>query len=94
MNEDCFVTERLQLAVYLHATSQLTLKKCELSPLGRVLFVFAESRPIGERAELQFDLGASAPATALFASQKYLRRKINNLINESSINEQSRTDNC
>jgi hypothetical protein len=76
-----FITERLQLAVFLHATNLLTLNRCELSPSGKVRFIFTEPRPTGEESELSFDLGASVPATALFASQKFLRRKINELIN-------------
>ena len=81
-----FVTERLQLAVFLHATKLLTLDHCELSPCGKVKFVFVEPRTEGEQGELEFDTGASVPATALFASQKYLRRKINQLLNDRRIN--------
>ena len=83
-----FVTERLQLAVFLHATKLLTLQRCELSPSGKVRFVFVEPRSKGDESEVEFDTGASVPATALFASQKYLRRKINELMNQQrSIHE-------
>jgi hypothetical protein len=83
-----FITERLQLAVFLHATKLLTLERCELSASGKVRFVFLEAKEAGEQTELDFDTGASVSATALFASQKFLRRKINELINHKrSINE-------
>lgn len=88
-----FVTERLQLAVFLHATKLLTLDRCELSPSGKVRFVFVEPRTKGEQRELEFDTGASVPATALFASQKYLRRKINQLLNDRRINDCSQSRN-
>jgi hypothetical protein len=83
-----FVTERLQLAVFLHATGLLALEHCELSQTGKVRFVFTDPRQVGDRTELAFDTGATVSATALFASQKYLRRKINELINHKrSIND-------
>jgi len=87
-----FVTERLQLAVFLHATKLLTLHHCELSPSGKVRFVFVEPRSKGDQSELEFETGASVPATALFASQKYLRRKINQLLNDRRINNRYESD--
>lgn len=91
---ESFITERLQLAVFLHATNPLTLKGCELSPSGKVRFIFTEPRETGERKELDFDNGASVPATALFASQKYLRRKINQFINDRRINNYYEPSTC
>ena len=69
-----FSTERLQLAIYLHASGRLPFLRCETQPSGRVRFVFADSDSLGSQAELEFDLGAVIAASNLFASQKFLRR--------------------
>jgi hypothetical protein len=75
MNEpDNFVTERLPLAIFLHATGRLRFLGCEPNGEERVRFVFADPISNGTQAELEFDRGAEVSASALFASQKFLRR--------------------
>ena len=69
-----FTTERLPLAVVLHATGGLPFLGCESRGNGKVRFVFEDPDHIGEHAELDFDRGAAVPATAIFASQRFLRR--------------------
>jgi hypothetical protein len=70
-----FLTERLPLAIFLHATERLPYLRCDLSPRkGKIVFVFLDQNSQGPQAELEFDRGAAAPATAIFASQKFLRR--------------------
>jgi hypothetical protein len=72
-----FATERLQLAIFLHATQGLPFSHCERSRGGgKVQFVFADPDGLGPQLELEFDRGAAVPATAIFASQKFLRRKM------------------
>jgi hypothetical protein len=71
-----FSTERLQLAIYLHASGRLPFLRCEAQSNGKVRFVFEDESLEGAKAELEFDLGAIVAATGLFASQKYLRRKM------------------
>jgi hypothetical protein len=85
-----FATERLPLAIFLHATERLRFLRCEPSNRsGKVVFVFADADSRGSQAELEFDRGATVPATALFASQKYLRRKMTEALNL----EKRRTEN-
>ena len=88
-DETLFLTERLQLAVFLHATGRLRLLSCEISKTGRIQFVFDDPEHIGEQAELEFDRGANVSATNLFASQKYLRRKMTGKINNQKLNNQN-----
>lgn len=70
-----FSTERLHLAVYLHALGQLPFLGCLPTARGRVRFEFNDPNNIADELELEFEQGASEPATAVFASQKFLRRK-------------------
>jgi hypothetical protein len=76
-----FSTERLQLAIFLHATGRLRFLRCELSGNGKVRFVFADPEQMGAQVELEFDRGAPVSATALFASQKFLRRQMSDALN-------------
>lgn len=69
-----FKTGRLPLAVYLHATNKLQFLRCDPAPAGRLTFIFDDPEGHGEKEELEFDLGAMAPAAALFASQTLLRK--------------------
>jgi hypothetical protein len=69
-----FSTERLQLAIYLHASQRLALLGCEVGANHKIRFVFADQDCSGPQAELEFDRGAEVAASGLFASQKYLRR--------------------
>ena len=75
-----FSTERLHLAIYLHASGQLPFLGCLPSGNGRVRFAFSDSHRIADQLELAFEQGASVPATALFASQKFLRRKADEVL--------------
>jgi hypothetical protein len=80
-----FVTERLQLAIFLHATQRLTFAGCEPRGSGKVQFVFEDPRSIGPQEELAFDRGAEVSGSALFASQKFLRRTMSEALNNRRI---------
>lgn len=67
-------TERLQFAIYVHATARLLFLGCELSDKGKVRFLFSDPECRGSEIELDYDRGAEVAGTALFASQKFLRR--------------------
>ena len=69
-----FRTERLPLAIFLHATGRLRFLGCEPNGGGRVFFLFDDPGGEGTQAEFEFDRGAQVSASALFASQKFLRR--------------------
>lgn len=70
-----FSTERLPLAVYLHATNRLKFLNCEQSAqAGRLAFVFEDNEGAGAAEQLAFDFGAVAPAVAIFASLNFLRK--------------------
>lgn len=71
-----FTTERLQLAVYLHASGRLRFSGCIGTDAGRIKFVFDDPTSIAPLLEYDFDSGAPLPVTAVFASQKYLRREM------------------
>lgn len=80
-----FVTERLPLAIFLHATERLTFVGCEPEKHGpKLVFVFSDPDSDGSQAELEFDRGAVVPATDLFASQKFLRRKMTEALNSNN----------
>ena len=76
-----FETERLQLAIFLHATGGLRFLGCEASGNAKVRFVFDDPQQTGAQVELEFDRGAPVAATALFASQKFLRRQMTDALN-------------
>ena len=76
-----FSTERLQLAVYLHAAQRLPFLGCEAGGNGKIRFVFEDQESIGPQAELESDRGAEIAASDLFASQKFLRRKMSEGLN-------------
>jgi len=80
-----FSTQRLQLAIYLHATQRLPFLRCESEGARKVRFVFEDSLNHGPQAELEFDRGAATAASGLFASQKYLRRKMSEALNDRKI---------
>jgi hypothetical protein len=80
-----FTTERLPLAIFLHATERLPFLRCDLSSRSeKIIFVFLDQNSQGPHAELEFDRGAVAPATAIFASQKFLRRTMTEILNKRS----------
>jgi hypothetical protein len=76
-----FTTERLQLAIYLHASRSLAFARCESAGNGKAAFVFDDPDGQGPEMELEFDRGAPLSASALFASQKFLRRKMTETLN-------------
>ena len=76
-----FTTERLPLAIYLHASRQLAFARCECVGNGKVAFIFDDPSEEGAELELEFDRGAPLSASALFASQKFLRRKMTETLN-------------
>jgi hypothetical protein len=77
-----FSTERLQLAIYLHASERLPFLRCEAQESGKIRFVFDDPGNAGAQVELEFDRGAPVAASGLFASQKFLRRKMTEAVNE------------
>jgi hypothetical protein len=74
--EHTFATERLQLAIYVHATGGLRFLGCERIGSAKLRFAFDDPQHIGAQVELEFDRGAPVAATSLFASQKFLRRQM------------------
>ena len=86
-NQDAgrFLTERLQLAVYLHATGEPRFLGCENNGNGKVRFVFEDPDHSGDKLELEFDRGAEVAATAIFASQRFLRRMMTDTLNNRRI---------
>jgi hypothetical protein len=82
-----FRTERLPLAIFLHATGRLRFLGCEPNGDGRLHFAFADPEQAGAQVELEYERGASVAATALFASQKFLRRKMNEALNNRNNGE-------
>jgi hypothetical protein len=84
-NDSCpvvFSTERLPLAIFLHASQKLRFIGCESSGAGKLKFLFEDAEHSGPRFELDFDRGAVVPATELFASQKYIRRAMTGALDE------------
>ena len=78
-----FSTERLQLAIYLHADQRFLFLSCDAGQNGKIRFVFDNADNLGPpEVELDFDRGAEVAASDLFASQKYLRRKMSEEIDE------------
>ena len=75
-NTGTFSTVRLQLAAYLHAGKLLPFLRCEPGAAGKVAFLFDDPAGAGPQLEYEYENGAACSAAALFASQKYLRRKI------------------
>jgi hypothetical protein len=85
--ENTFLTERLPLAIYLHASAKLEFSHCETTSNSKVRFVFRDLQHIGCELELEFERGAQVPATAIFASQKFLRRKMSEALNNRKTGE-------
>jgi hypothetical protein len=72
-----FCTERLPLAIGIHATRRLTFLRCERIGPEHVEFVFADPQSKGTDVELEFDSGRlMVAASEIFASQKYMRRRM------------------
>jgi hypothetical protein len=85
-----FSTERLQLAIYLHASERLPFLRCDAGQNNKIRFVFEDPDSFGPQAELEFDRGAVVPATDLFASQKYLRRSMSEALENRKIENYDR----
>lgn len=79
-----FSTERLPLAIYLHASQRLPFLGCEAGGSGKIRFVFDDPGKVGPQVELEFDRGAEVAASDLFASQKYLRRRMSDETRKSN----------
>lgn len=77
-----FITERLPLAIYLHADQRLKFLGCAGIGNEKLQFEFEDPNNLGAQAELDFDRGAELSATDLFASQKFLRRTMSEALNE------------
>jgi len=57
--------------------------RCDASETGKVRFVFEDPDNTGPQVELDFDRGAAVAAAAIFASQKFLRRKMSEALNNN-----------
>lgn len=93
-SQSTFKTQRLQLAIYLHATKRMMLHRCEACENGKVQFVFDDPNRIGPEAALEFDRGAAVPATDLFASQTFLRRRMSEALENRRLSENDRQIDC
>jgi hypothetical protein len=83
-SKNTFITERLPLAIFLHASQRLRFSHCDLAGDNKVQFVFVDPSNEGDHAELEFESGAVVAANSLFASQKYLRRKMTETLNSNN----------
>jgi hypothetical protein len=76
-NTSTFSTERLPLAISVHASGRLRFVGCERTAENRVEFLFHDNERVGSEIELEFDRGTlTVVASEIFASQKYLRRRM------------------
>jgi len=82
-----FATERFPLAIYLHASGSLSFLHCECASGHKVRFVFFDPEDRANALELAFERGAPVPANALFASQKFLRRTMSEVLNNRKTGE-------
>jgi hypothetical protein len=71
-----FITKWMQFAIYLHAADGLPYSRTEIDSSGRSWFVFSDKDRLARHLELEFNAGALVPATALFASQTFIRREM------------------
>ena len=90
-NEKFFLTERLPLAIFLHASQRLRLSHAEAEG-GRVQFIFDDPEHLGDQGELAFENGECVPAKSLFASQTYLRRRMSDALNRCNRKDNRRTE--
>jgi hypothetical protein len=86
-----FSTERLQLAIFIHASGKLPFVGCESVRPGALRFVFEDTDRAAKQIELEFDRGATIPAISLFASQKYLRRTMTEALENRRIRTTNET---
>ena len=84
--ERTFATKRLQVATFIHASRKLQFLGAERDPNGNdVVFVFSDPDGIGDELELDYESGQPISAVALFASQKFLRRKLSEALGEGRL---------
>jgi len=76
-----FRTDLLPLATFLVASQRLRFLKAEASSDGRVSFVFLDPDNLGDSVELEYESGASVSAIAYAAAQKFLRRRMDAVLN-------------
>lgn len=80
-NNNLFSTTVFYVAIGIHAANQLKFKGCRKSGNGQVLFDFFDPNHQGEELSLAFDQGKLvAPVNVTLASQRYLRRKMNEVL--------------
>ena len=85
--EKTFKTERLPLAIYLHASQSLKLIGYSRTKPFKVQVVFDDPDNMGSACELDFEMGKEVSAAAIFASQKYLRRMMSLELEKKDIRE-------
>jgi len=90
--DGCFSTERLQLAIFLHANEELPFIGCESDTSGRIRFAFEDPQGHGPKLELDFERGATVPATAIFASQRFLRREMSSALKKIGEHENDKKE--
>jgi hypothetical protein len=74
---ETYRTERLPLAIAIHASGRIAFLRCERIGPEHVEFVFDDPESKGTEVELEFDSGKlTVIASEIFASQKYLRRRM------------------
>jgi hypothetical protein len=81
-----FRTERLPLAIAIHASGRLPFIRCERVSPDHVEFVFVDPDTKASDIELEFDSGRlMVAASEIFASQKYLRRRMSEALENRRI---------
>jgi len=77
-----FETDRLPLAIYLDASGVMRFSHCESIGNGKVKFVFQDPQNVGADEERKFDRGECVSnVQSIFASQRFLRRKTQEVLN-------------
>ena len=82
-----FRTDRLNLAVYLHASKRLTLTRLDEVQPGKIEFTFNDPEERGAEHAFAFEDGAPCRAISLFASQVQLRRQMSAKLTPSTHGE-------
>jgi hypothetical protein len=75
-NDSNFTTERIPVAVYLHASKLLNFVRCERTADNRVRFVFDDPEHQGDCLEHEFDEGVMIEAKSIAPAQKFLREHV------------------
>jgi hypothetical protein len=79
-----FATQRLPLAIYLHASGHLQFLRMEAGGNSKLWFVFRDDQHAGPQLELEFDRGAMVAARNIFSSQTFLRRQMSGAENQTT----------